>query len=354
MGRPETTRTEERNAFDLFRLILALLVLYTHACFVGGFGQEGFMALVKNQTLAGSMAVLGFFGISGFLVTRSFCTRHDGPLFVRARLLRILPGFYFALLLSAFVFAPLISYFNPKSAGWGAREAFAYLASNALVLIRDLRIGGILTGLPDEESLNGALWSLFPELCCYGLIMFLGLMGVLHRSRASLVLAAVAVAVCHWAIVLFPGRAFLAPTILQLTGWSPLAAAFLMGSVIYSFRAELEPGPKGAAVWAVAVVLALKFGGWNLLGPFLLPLALVNGAYSFNARLPVDLSYGIYVLHFPILQLLAAMGANRGGYLEYFALSLVATVPFALLSWCLVERPALALKKGRATKTASP
>jgi peptidoglycan/LPS O-acetylase OafA/YrhL len=342
-------RTEESNAFDLFRLILALLVLYSHAYFVGGFGREGFMLLVKNQTIAGSLAVLGFFGISGFLVTRSFCSRHSWRLFAKARLLRILPGFYFALLVSAFVLAPLVSVFNPRSSGWDVRHAFTYLGANSLVQINASSIGGILTGLPDEASLNGALWTLFPELCCYGLILFLGLMGALQQNRANLLLAAVAVAVFHIGIVLFPNRAFLAPTILQLTNWTPLVAAFLTGSAIYSFRSELELGPRGAAIWGIAVVLALRYGGWDLLGPLLLPMALINGAYSFALRLPADFSYGIYVLHFPIMQLLAAMGANRGGYIMYLALSLLAIAPFAMLSWYLIEKPALALKKGRST-----
>jgi peptidoglycan/LPS O-acetylase OafA/YrhL len=338
---------EEKNCFDLIRLVLALLVVYSHAYLVGGFGVEGFSKLIRGQSLAGSIAVTAFFGISGFLVSRSFAVRHDGMLFLKARILRIFPGLYFSLLLTAFVFAPLISKLNPLSTGWKLSGASHYVWANLLARICQWNIGGVLKGLPCDASLDGALWSLFPELCCYGLVLFLGLTGALQSKRANLLLCLFAFLVLHFSLVLSPHRENLAPTLISLTGWASYIAAFLVGAALYAFKDQFGLGGRQEVFWWAVVAVLLKFGGWALIGPIALPAAIIHSAYAFSISLPADFSYGIYILHFPILQLLAAAGVNRSGFVAYFTVGVLVTWIFSTLSWYCVEKPALALKAGK-------
>jgi peptidoglycan/LPS O-acetylase OafA/YrhL len=335
---------DRENAFDLIRLLLAVLVVYSHAHLVGGFGEEGFTSLCKMQTNSGPLAVTAFFGISGFLVTRSYATRGNWLQFVRARLLRILPGLYFALAVTAFCLAPLIAHLNPAAGPWTGGAAFRYLWDNALVRNLEPRVGDVLHGLPFAESINGSLWTLFPELCCYGLILVLGLAGWYRSGRANVLLACACVLALHAAIVVGPANMIIAPTFLQLTGWSPHVAAFVSGSAIYCYRDSLEFGGRSWAVWLGVVLVLLNFGGWALLGPAALTVALIQMAYSFRVRLPFDLSYGTFLLHFPVLQLLAAGGLHQHGFVPYFSAALVATLALAALSWYVVERPFLRLK----------
>jgi peptidoglycan/LPS O-acetylase OafA/YrhL len=343
-GNIKALAPERRNAFDLIRLLLAVAVVYSHAHLLGGFGEEGFSLLCKGQTFAGSLAVIGFFGISGFLVAQSFSARGDAWQFVKARLLRIVPGFYFALVVTAYVLAPLIARFNPLGSPWQNAAAAHFVVGNALVDIASWNIGNILNGLPFPGSLNGALWSLFPEICCYGLVLAFGALGWFKAGRANIVLFFAGVAALHASLILSAPVPNIAPTLLALTGWAPYIAAFLTGSSIFCYRDSLGIGGKSAMGWLLASVVLLKFGGWALLGPSVLPLALINTAYSFRARLPFDLSYGTYVLHFPVLHLLAAMGLNHQGFTAYFGLGLVVSFAMAFVSWYAVERPFLKLK----------
>lgn len=336
---------EENNSFDLLRLVLAVLVVYSHAYNLGGFGDEHFWQIVRQQVPAGSLAVYGFFGISGFLVTRSFLLRANWKHFVAARLLRILPGLYLSLLLTAFLFAPVISYFNAASTGWHCADAIGFVVKNALVRIDQWSIGGVLSALPEPGALNRALWSLLPELCCYGLVLVLGLIGSLSLRRANLLFVLSAFVLLHVALVLFPQRENLGPTGIQLTGWGPCIGAFLMGVVMYSFRTELGLGGNQAIFWWFGVAALLKFGGWLLLGPIVLPLAIIHGAYAIRISLPADLSYGIYILHYPLLQLLSAAGVNKNGFTVYLMSGLILTAIFAAFSWHFVEKPALRLKR---------
>ena len=181
-----------------------------------------------------------------------------------------------------------------------------------------------------------------------------GVAGWLKGSggRLHLLLLASAMAAAHLALVVAPDLKHLAPSLVQLTGAAPFVTAFLVGACTYCFRDELGLGRASAAVWTVVALILLKFGGWNLLSPFVLPLALINLAYSFRIRLRHDLSYGIYVFHFPILQVMAAFGLMKFGYAGYLRVALVLSVACASVSWLAVERPFLRLK--RATPSAVP
>ena len=84
----------------------------------------------------------------------------------------------------------------------------------------------------------------------------------------------------------------------------------------------------GIASW-----IALPF-----VGAFALPTAVLGLARE--GKLPADLSYGVYIYAFPIQQLLVTYG-----HLNH-ATAILAVIPFAAMSWFLVEKPALKLKPG--------
>ncbi len=342
--KPAPVAPHRDNAFDLLRLILAVMVVYSHACFLGGFGTERFALFCHGQTTAGTLAVIGFFGISGFLVTRSFAVRGNLLKFAKARLLRIVPGFYFALLFTAFCLAPLISHFNTLGAAWKLSAAFHFVEMNALVRIVEWHVGGVLHGLPYDGSIDGALWSLYPELCCYGLVALFGVAKWIQSGRVNILVFGVSLLLLNAGIVIAPKVHEIAPTILQLTEWTPFVTAFVVGSLASCYREQLEPGWTSAALWMLIVLALLKFGGWALLGPLVLPIGLIRVAQSFSAALPADLSYGTYVLHFPILQLLAALGLNHDGFFLFFTTGLVLALGLATVSWFGIERPFLRLK----------
>jgi peptidoglycan/LPS O-acetylase OafA/YrhL len=332
------------NAFDLIRLLLAVLVVYSHAHLVGGFGDEGFYRLCRMQTGAGTLAVTGFFGISGFLVTRSYAMRARWLPFARARLLRIVPGYYFSLVLTAFALAPLIARMNAAGGPWDGASAFRFVWENASVRYLDNGVGDILHGLPYAVTMNGALWSLFPELCCYALVLLLGVLGWIRSGRLNVLLVCLAALALHAAVVLEPQVYFIAPTFLQLPALTPYVAAFAVGSSAYCLRERMGIGSRAGVAWLGFAGVLLAFGGWALLGPAVLTLGIIHAAYLVRIRLSVDLSYGTYLLHYPALQLLAALGWNRHGFTAYFSAGLAVTLALAAVSWFAVERPALRLK----------
>jgi peptidoglycan/LPS O-acetylase OafA/YrhL len=70
-----------------------------------------------------------------------------------------------------------------------------------------------------------------------------------------------------------------------------------------------------------------------------LPAPVILAGEVKSPRLPGDVSYGLYIYACPLQQVLAQAGRLS------FASSLLLTLPFAIASWVLVERPALRLKR---------
>ena len=58
-----------------------------------------------------------------------------------------------------------------------------------------------------------------------------------------------------------------------------------------------------------------------------------------------DYSYGIYIYGCPVQQLLAIWGVEHWGFFPYMLLGIAGTLPFAVASWRIIEKPVLELKR---------
>ncbi|NAZ75802.1 acyltransferase family protein [Kineococcus sp. T13] len=326
------------NCLDVLRLLLAGTVAVVHATHLG-FGHQPRV----GSTDLGSLAVDGFFVLSGFLVASSWLRLGSLRRFAWHRALRILPAFWVCLLGTALVVAPLLAVLTGRSATsvlTGPESALSYLGANATLLVRQFGISGLPGTGGSPDVVNGALWTLFFEAVCYGIVAVLGVLGVLRRRR--------------W-VVLVLLAALWALTVAAAAGSNPLgsvimlrfAFVFLLGAAAHLF-ADRIPISGPLALLSLALVVA----GLHLL-PDYRALAGPAFAYAFVyavVRLPLrrrprrDLSYGLYVWHWPIAQLLVAAGATALTTVPFVLACLALALLVAALSWHLVEQPALGLK----------
>lgn len=330
-----------RNGFDVLRLGFSLLVAVTHGLEIHTGDQPRW-----GRSALGDFGLDGFFILSGFLVTRSFIQLDAFPRFVWHRFLRIMPGFWVCIAVVALVVAPaaaLLQGLSPATAFTEEPSALRYLLMNSGLLIGQYDIAGILAGTPEGGSFNGALWTLFFEAGCYGLVALTGVLGVLSRRR--------------WVVVAL-GLGLLVVTMLQEAGvpvWVNerllrLTFVFVIGMLAYLYasriplRVDLLMG--SVAVFAVSVAV---LDDYRALGG--VPLAYVFFWFATWERVAWsmrhDLSYGMYIYHWPVLQLLVVTGASALPTAAFVVLGVAATVLPAMLSWLLIERPALTHKNSR-------
>ncbi|MGE5827968.1 MAG: acyltransferase family protein [Micromonosporaceae bacterium] len=357
------------NGFGALRLLLATTVLVAHALPLGpGWPNLGYLES-RTQADAGTVAVLGFFVVSGFLITGSGL-KFSGPRFVWHRALRILPAYWVCLVVTAFAFAPIAALRERGTlAGLWTHPLSPqrYVLANAFVNVGQGSIGGLLADnpfariVPGPGAFNGSLWTLAYELACYGLVAALAATLVLRRApRAVLLLAALGFLVLLNDFVHADGwvthpawHGTLGPLPLfgALSGRHLLylGFAFLLGSAAYLYRDRLPMHGALAAVAGVGLTTCWLFGGFWAFGLPLLAYVVLYAAVAVPGRVQAvgrhrDYSYGIYVYAFPVSQLAALFGVARYGFPVYLAVVLAITVALAALSWHLVEERCLRLK----------
>lgn len=324
------------NSLNALRLILATLVIVSHSWPIGGYGPDP----GDGDLTLGSWAVAGFFAISGYLITAS--RMHCSGLldYMWRRILRIYPAFVVVLVLVAFVFAPL-SVAVAGSGFWNPASGMQYVLSNLGIRVATSGISGTLVDAPYPDAWNGSLWTLWYEFLCY---VAMGIAISLLPRRVippATIIAVVGCSVATWAL----HERDLPLTIVNAT---TLGGYFAAGAVLYCYRARVP------MVWYLAVLAAILIVGAAASSTFRF-LASIPVAYLMmwlGSTLPVeqvgaknDISYGMYIYAFPVQQLLVVFGLARVLPVWAFAVvAIVCTVPFAWLSWLLVERPAMRFK----------
>jgi peptidoglycan/LPS O-acetylase OafA/YrhL len=322
-----------QNSLNFIRLVLAVLVIVSHAWPIGGFGLDPQI----GQFSLGSFAVAGFFAISGWLITQSRMAS-ELPSFLWRRFCRIYPGFFIALLVVAFVFAPIGA--AASSSRYSLSDGFRYVTTNLTMYMRDWTVG---TSLPSGayQAWNGSLWTLFYEVACYFAV---GLMVTVMGRRRMDVYAVAGFAVLTVAALMYqamgqPLRYVEVETFLQL------APFFFAGSALYMLRGRI---PMHAGYAALAIVLTALLIGTSA-NPVLAAAPIAYFCMWTGASLPAvfqrighehDISYGTYIYAFPVQQMIAVLGGASLGVALYTSACVLATLPLAAASWFTIERPA--------------
>lgn len=340
------SEAKHANHFHLIRLGLALLVLLAHAPELrdGNLSRELFHSVFGTLTF-GSLAVAGFFILSGYLIAQSWQRNPKIFPFLANRSLRIFPGYVVASVVSILV------------AGWvsGPPGFFSQLdVSDMLKNAFMLRVPGsppVYPGSP-YPTVNGSLWTIEYEFRCYLLVLLLGVSGMIRNRRGVLGL---------W--LLFLG-ANVAPTFAKslwtthyvnvFVGYPDLVvrfgSLFLAGVVFYLFREKLK-AELGKILLAVAILVPALF--WSRTAELAVATA---GAYLLFAfafrKSPLltrftprsDISYGVYLYGWPIQKVMLWYWPTISPW-WLFLLSALASCVCGALSWFLIEGPCLALKQ---------
>jgi peptidoglycan/LPS O-acetylase OafA/YrhL len=325
-----------RNGFDALRLLFAVLVAVDHGISAHHGGQPDI-----GQSGIGDFGLDGFFILSGFLVASSWFRLESFRRFAWHRFLRIMPGFWVCLLVVAFVAAPVaaaLQGMSPLQAFTGAPSAFSYALQNAGLLIVQYDIAGILADLPKQDSFNGALWTLAFEAFCYAIVGALGAVGLLRR-RPGLVPAAAAVLLALTAMQEAGLPVLLDERVIRLV------LMFLLGAAAYLYadRVPLRGDLAAGAAGLFLVSLAL-FDDYRVLGAVPFTYLCLWAGTHFAWRMRTDLSYGLYVYHWPLQQILVLTALGAAPAAVYVPVSIALALLPAAASWYLVERPALRRK----------
>lgn len=327
--------SSRKNNFTILRILFALTVLMGHAFPITGNGSDYISRLILPHAWIGSIAVGGFFAISGYLVTASFMNR-SLPTFVTARIFRLYPAVIVYTLLAILVIGPInthadvpiATYFqaNPWNNFW-----------NAGLWEWNYNLPYIFKRNPFAGSTNGSMWTLPVEVRCYVLVMVCGFFGAFDkRLRANCALLVLLyLSKFHFAsLPLFGGTANFA---------EPLTF-FIFGALFWVNRKFVPLSWVLALVAFASLIVGAKAGIYHhIAAPVIVYLIfmLVYRAPHVDMDRFGDISYGIYIYAWPVQQMVWTAGQSPYVNILYSA---CIVLPLAYLSWHFVEKPAINIR----------
>jgi peptidoglycan/LPS O-acetylase OafA/YrhL len=356
----DTASRELRNNFDVLRLAAASLVLVSHSFVVAGHHEP-----TVGHFQLGTLGVEIFFAISGFLVAKSWFSQPRIGAFTFKRALRIVPALAVTVATLAFVVGPAVSDDGPKTY-FGAAQTYAYPVDNVAAVATGGSVRHVSHDLPGvfatnpDTSVDRSLWTLPIEAQAYMAIAILGLAGVLSGALPLLVAGFFLLSVAPAGVLDLPG---IGPALNFVRGAdgeaAHLLAIFSMSALMYRYRSRIVLRTDLAVVAGIAWVASLGTPAerWVLVVaiPYL-ALYLAYRSWSGLRRLTAhaDVSYGLYLLAFPVQQMIIHFwGAARPSPAVVAVIAFPITYLLALASWHGVEKRALAMKRMLADRRAA-
>jgi len=330
-----------RNNFDLLRFTFAAMVFLFHTHVLSG--QAALAPL--STYLSADLAVKAFFVVSGFLVLMSYDRSASVGEYAGKRVRRIYPA-YATVVIACAVLGVLIS--DVPHAEY-FRGIGRYLAANlAFLNFIAPTLPGVFTGNPWTE-VNGLLWTLKVEVMFYALVPLIA-WAAARFGRAATLVALYALSVCYLVImtraVESTGNLLLLQLSRQLPGQLAYFVAGIAGYYFVDFFDRRWPLFLAAAVTAYAAIrLGIPRDLQFALEPAALAVLVVYAAVGFrylgNFGRWGDFSYGIYIIHFPVVQTLVTLGVFARDPWLGFAVATFAVLMLAALCWHFVEKPFL-------------
>lgn len=316
-----------QNNFDIVRLVLAVAVFFSHSFPIAAKPSLYNISVWSNAAIA----VQCFFVVSGFLIFSSYHQSASLSDYIRKRACRIFPAYFAVVIICAlggslFSSLPLQDYFG--------RELSTYLITN-LTFLNYLH--PTLPGVFDSNPIpviNGALWTIKVELMFY---VSVPLISVLFKYAPKYVVLAV---------LYVAGLVF--RKLCEATGHVSLAVQlpgqlqyFMSGALLYFYNARFKEYANRLIVPAILIAALEIYLGTRVLFPLCLAFITIYLALCapvFNRFRPRwDLSYGFYLWHFPLLQVVTFMGWFRSPALGLLASGAITGLA-SVISWTALER----------------
>ena len=327
-------RPLEKNNLDLLRLLFAGTVCLVHTYELSGFQQLKWI----TGLFSSAVAVKAFFVVSGFLIVMSFERSSSWLSYARKRIRRIYPAYAAVVLLCA------LGLFLASSKSGTDYFSMAWLrhvlANLAFLNFLQPTLPGVFDANP-VAAVNGALWTLKIEVLFY--LSVPALVFLFRRYSPLPVLALVyGLSVGYGSLLAMLADRTGAGIYLELGRQLPGQLAYFMAGAFFFYFLPLFMRYRVRFLFAALLVLALNMAyPLRLLEPFALATLVAFFGLSLywgNFGKFGDFSYGVYILHFPIIQLLLQTGWFRESPWYFLLTAVEATALGAVSLWHLIEK----------------
>jgi len=322
------------NNFDLLRVLFAGVVFLVHAYVLSG----SLMLRPLAVFLSSEIAVKSFFVLSGFLIFMSYENSSSLGSYFSKRARRIYPAYFTVVMLCAMLgaFFTQVSVADYFSVAW-----LKYIFANLLFLnFINPDLPGLFSTTP-MNAVNGALWTLKIEVMFY-LCVPLFVFWMRKFGRWQVLIGLYAASLCYRVLVEAwgaTGSLIYQELLRQLPGQ---LVYFIVGAALYYNLDRFRLHWRWLLGLAILILLVRHQLPVSWLEPMALGVVVIYAACIFpwlgNVGKYGDFSYGIYIVHFPILQVLIQYGLFDRSPVIAFITATVIVLSISYLSWHFVEK----------------
>lgn len=327
--------SKNNNCFDAIRYFLAILITVAHYCVLSDTHLTSDFNIIENR-------VSIFFIISGFFSFMMYDKKPNPWHFAYKRLKRLVPAYWLTILLSVL----LLSFISSEDAGcfWTNRQVYKYLSAN---LTFANFIEPALPGVFENNKMsavNGSLWTMKVEIMLLITVPFA--YAAFSRWGKKRCLLAIFVFSTFYRLVLNHLYSSTGEEIYNILSRQMVGQLvyFYSGAGTYLYKDFLISNTKILLpVTLAAYLFQTKVELLYHISPICLAIIVIIFAFRFKylyflCRLP-NISYSMYLVHFPIIQTFVWLGLNKDYPIATLLLSLLATIIAAYIMWLIAEKP---------------
>ena len=326
------------NGYGLLRYLAAGLTVLAHFSWKYVEFSEVPVPLL-SRTLDATLyfnPIIMFLSISGYLIASSVDKSKDLKEYFTKRVLRLFPEYWMCALLTFVSLLILVPHLIDRSILFWLGTQIVGI-SNTPVLLRSYGTGAI----------NGSLWSVMVQIQLYAVL------GFLHKYLKKL-------KIWQWLVVLAISLgANIASEFLvnNVSGFAvkiigkifvPFLIWFFTGAFVYYKRERMIPFLKRAVFPLMLAYVFMKVIDIHTPGYFeeslfgvLCALIFIGGGYLLSKiHFKVDLTYGMFLYHWPVLNVIIHYDlVNKLHWVWCLLILVAATLVLAFLSWKFINQP---------------
>lgn len=322
-----------KNGVNFIRYIFAYALIIFHYNVLSG--HDVFWLL------EGGYRIKAFFILTGFLTFYSYFKHPGAKEFAKRRFKRLVPSYAFVIVLSFLAFS-LISEYS-FSEYFSSPQSYKYLISNLLFLnflCPDLP--GVFTNNL-SPAVNGSLWTMKVDIMFYVTVPLLYYLFCKYPKRWVL-LAILAITIIYNEIFeylyIHSGSSLYLMLKRQIGGQY---IYFLAGMCIYFYYQQVHSQVKWLLPVSVVIFLVGSYyDSWEYVTAFcyaviIMELSLNAKVLSRFSEVP-NITYGLYLFHFPVIQMLLHFKVNEWSHTGCCILTLAIVTLLSIVSYQLIEK----------------
>jgi peptidoglycan/LPS O-acetylase OafA/YrhL len=328
----------KNNNINFLRLVLAYIVVIFHSMSLSGHKYP------LAKLFDGHIAVCGFFIISGFLIIRSCWSSNSLKNYFIKRCKRLLPAYFLVIIICTF-FLSLLSNLS-MAEYFKSPQTLKYFFAN-IVFMNFLQSS--LPGVFIENNglaVNGALWTIKLEIGFYIIAPIIAhiLNKLKTRKRINVFLILLYILGYVYNFVCLnlykrTGNKFVEELAHQLPGFIQYFAVGIFCVINYEFVHKYD---KYLIIPGITILVVYYILGNEYFLPIGLGIIIMLISFNFSKINNIgkigDYSYGVYIFHYPIIQIFISFGyftINKNIAL----LTVIGTVfSVSYISWHFLEK----------------